>query len=63
MLRSLLLLLLLPLLHAVVVVENGPIKDGPSGAEHVVLNVFDSADVQLVVCCVFAVLLLWREGP
>ncbi|CAK0847221.1 unnamed protein product, partial [Prorocentrum cordatum] len=38
-------------------------QDGPVGAEHVELSVFDGTDVHLVVCCVFAVLLLWREGP
>lgn len=38
-------------------------QDGPSGAEHVELNIFDSANVHLVVCCVFAVLLLCRKGP
>jgi len=37
-------------------------QDGPSGAEHVEFNMFDGADVQLVVCCVFAMLFLWREG-
>lgn len=37
-------------------------QDGPDGAEHVEFNIFDVANVQLVVCCVFAMLFLWREG-
>lgn len=37
-------------------------QDGPDDSEHVEFNMFDGANVQLVVCSVFAMLFLWREG-
>lgn len=37
-------------------------QDGSSGAEHVEVNIFDGSNVQLVVCCIFAILFLCGEG-
>jgi len=37
-------------------------QDGASGAEHVEVSIFDGSNVQLVVCCIFAILFLCGEG-
>lgn len=37
-------------------------QDGSSGAEHVEVSIFDGSNVQLVVCCIFAILFLCGEG-
>lgn len=37
-------------------------QDGSGGAELVEVNIFDGPNVQLVVCCIFAILFLCGEG-